>query len=92
MNVLEKVTYRYINTETKKIDLITFQNIQKLFIENDITWTNKDNKFIYTSRTSTEKDRIEQVTTKNFNQNDYLDKIDRENTFGYCKGEKFIVA
>ena len=32
-----EVTYRYINTETKKIDSITFQNFQKLFIENDMT-------------------------------------------------------
>ena len=55
MNEPEKVTYRYINTNTKKIDSITFQNFQKLFIENDMTWTNK-NKFIYTIRTSTERD------------------------------------
>ena len=81
MNEPEKVTYRYINTETKKIDSITFQNFQKLFIENDMTWTNKNNESIYTIRTSTERDRIEQVTTKNFNQNAYLNKVDRENTF-----------
>ena len=67
MNELEKVTYRYISTETKKIDSITFQNFQKLFIENDMTWINKNNEFIYTIRTSTERDRIEQVTTKNSN-------------------------
>ena len=81
MNESEKVNHRYINTETKIIDLITFQNFQKLFIENDMTWTNKNNEFIYTIRTSTERDRIEQVTTKNFNQNAYLNKADRENTF-----------
>ena len=46
MNEPEKVTYRYINTETKKIDSITFQNFQKLFIENDMTWTDKNNEFI----------------------------------------------
>ena len=81
MNESEKVNHRYINTETKIIDLITFQNFQKLFIENDTTWTNKNNEFIYTIRTSTERDWIEQVTTKNFNQNAYLNKADRENTF-----------
>ena len=81
MNELEKVTYRYISTETKKINSITFQNFQKLFIENDMTWTNKNNEFIYTIRTSTERDRIKQVTTKNFNQNAYLDKVYKENTF-----------
>ena len=81
MNEQEKLTYRYINTETKKIDSITFQNFQKLFIENDMTGTNKNNKFIYTIRTSTERERIEQVTTKIFNQNAYLDKVDGENTF-----------
>ena len=64
-----------------------FQNFQKLFIENDMTWTNK-NKFICTIRTPTERDQIEQVTTKNFNQNAYLDKVDRENTFWLLQGGK----
>ena len=81
MNEPEKVTYRYINTDTKKIDSITFQNFQKLFIENDMSWRNKSNEFIYTIRTPTEKDQIEQITTKISNQNAYLDKIDQENTF-----------
>ena len=77
----EKITYRYITTDTKKIDLITFQNFQKLFIENDMTWRDKNNEFIYTVRTLTGRDQIEQIVTKNFNQNAYLDNIDRENTF-----------
>ena len=64
MNEPEKVTYRYINTDTKKIDSITFQNFQKLFIENDMIWRNKNNKFMYTIRTPTGRDRIEQMTTK----------------------------
>ena len=81
MNEPEKVIYRYINTEIKKINLIRFQNFQKLFVGNDMTWTNKKKKFIYNIRTSTERDRIEQVTTKKFNQSAYLDKIKRENTF-----------
>ena len=81
MNEPEKVTYRYINTDTKKVDSITFQNFQKLFIENDMSWRNKSNEFIYTIRTPTEKDQIEQITTKISNQNTYLDKIDQENTF-----------
>ena len=37
MNEPDKVTYRYINTDTKKVDSISFQNFQKLFIENDMT-------------------------------------------------------
>ena len=57
-NEPDKVTYRYINTGTKKIDLITFQNFQKLFIENDMTWTNKNNEFIYAIRTPTERNWI----------------------------------
>ena len=81
MNEPGKVTYRYINTETKIIDSITFQNFQKLFMENDMTWTNKSNEFIYAIRTSRERDQIQQVTTKNFNQNACLVKVDRENTF-----------
>ena len=81
MNEPENVTYRYINTDTKTIDLITFQNFQKLFIENDMTWRNKSNDIIYTIRIPTERDRTEQTTTKNFNQNAYFDKIDKENTF-----------
>ena len=43
-NEPEKVTYRYIkyiNTDMKKIDSITFQNFQKLFIENDTRWRKK---------------------------------------------------
>ena len=51
-NEPDKVTYRYINTGTKKIDLITFQNFQKLFIENDMTWANKNNEFIYAIRSN----------------------------------------
>ena len=42
----KKVTHGCINTEIKIIDLITFQIFQKLFIENDMTWRNKNNKFI----------------------------------------------
>ena len=41
MNEPEKVTYGYINTEPKNINSVTFQNFQKLFIENDMTWRNK---------------------------------------------------
>ena len=37
INEPDKVTYRYINTDTKKVDSISFQNFQKLFIENDMT-------------------------------------------------------
>ena len=33
------------------MDSITFQNFQKLFIENDMTWRNKNNEFNYTVRT-----------------------------------------
>ena len=81
MNEPEKVTYRYIKTEKKKIDLITFQNFQKLFIENDMIWRNKSNEFIYTTRTPTRRDRLELVTTKNISENAYLDKAHRENIF-----------
>ena len=81
MNEPEKLTHRYINKETKIIDSIAFENFQKLFTENGMTWRNESNEFIYTVRTPTGRYRIEQVTTKNFNQNAYLDKVDRENTF-----------
>ena len=51
INEPEKVTYGYSNTETKKkVDSIMFQNFQKLFIENDMTWRNKNNEFNYTVR------------------------------------------
>ena len=88
INEPEKVTHRYINTDTKKFHLITFQNFQKLFIENDMTWKNKNNELIYTIRTTTERDQIEQITTKNFNQNTYLDEMDRENIFWLLQGGK----
>ena len=88
----EKVTYRYINTDTKKIDSITFQNFQKLFIENDMTSRDINSEFIYTVRTPAGRDRIEQVTTKNFNRNAYLDKIDRENTFWLQQGGKVYTS
>ena len=39
----------------------------ELFMENDMTWRNKNNEFIYTVRTPTGRDQIEQITTKNFN-------------------------
>ena len=92
MNEPEIVTYRYINTETKKTDSITFQNFQKLFIENDMTWRNKNNEFIYTVRTPTGRDQIKQVTTKDFNQNTYLYKVDHENISQLLQGGKFIKA
>ena len=88
MNEPEIVTYRHINTDTKKIDLITFQNFQKLFIENDVTWRNKNTEFIYTIRIPTERNWIEQIATKIFSQNAYLDEIDRENTFWLLQGGK----
>ena len=88
MNKSEKVTYRYINTETINIDSIKFQNSQKLLIENDMAWTNKINEFVYTVRNPTWKDRIENVTPKNFYQNAYLDQVVRENTFWVLQGEK----
>ena len=89
MNEPEKVIYRYINTETKKTDSITFQNFQKLFTENDMTWGNKNNEFIYTVRTQAGRDQIKQVTTKNLNQNTYLYKVDnKENTFWLLQGGK----
>ena len=53
MNKSEKVTYRYINTETINIDSIKFQNSQELLIENDMAWTNKINEFVYTVRNPT---------------------------------------
>ena len=88
MNEPGKVNYRYINTERKKLDSITFLNFQKLYIENSMTWRNKNNDFIYSVRTPTGRDRIEQITTKNFNQNAYLDKVDREYTFWILQGRK----
>ena len=62
-----------------------FQNFQKLCIENDMTWRNK-NEFIYTVRTTTGRNRTEQITTRTFNQNAYLDKVDGENTFWLLQG------
>ena len=88
MNEPEILTYRYKNTETKKTDSITFQNFQKLFIENDMTWRNKNNEFIYTVRTPTGRDQIKQVTTKDFNQNTYLYKVDHENISQLLQGGK----
>ena len=49
--------------QKKKINSITFQNFQKLFIEIDMTWRNK-NEVTYIIRTPTGRDQIEQVTTK----------------------------
>ena len=66
---------------------ITFQNFQKLLIENDMAWTNKKNRFIYTIRTSAEIEQIEQAITKSFSQNAYLGKVDRENTFWILQGK-----
>ena len=88
INKVEKVTYRYINTETIKINSIKFQNSQKLLIENDMAWTNKINEFVYIVRNPTGKDRIKNVTPKNFNQSTYLDQAIRENTFWVLQGEK----
>ena len=56
MNEPEKVTYRCINTDTKEINSVTFQNIQKLFIENDITWRNKK-KRVYLYRQNSNRKR-----------------------------------
>ena len=92
MNEPEKVTYRYTYTETKKIDSITFQNFQKLIIENDMTWRNKNNEFIYTVRTPTRRDWLEQVTTKNLIKTLILIRSIGKIHFGYYKGETLIQA
>ena len=60
----EKNIYRYINTDTKKNGSISFQNFQKLLVENDLVWW--DYKFIYTISEKPDKRDFEQVLTKNF--------------------------
>ena len=93
MNEPEKVTYRCINTDTKEINSVTFQNIQKLFIENDITWRNKKKEFIYTVRTPTGRDQNEQITKKkNLIKALILTRSLEKIHFGYYKCEKFIEA
>ena len=47
---LEQFTYKYINTETKKIDPITFQNFQKLLFEKDMTQKDNKDELIYSVR------------------------------------------
>ena len=56
INELEKVTYRCINPETKKIDSITFQNFQKLFFNIKMTWKDKKPS-LYTQSMRTLKER-----------------------------------
>lgn len=75
----EKTTYRCINWETKKINSISFQNFQKLFLENDMTRVDKKKEFIYTIMKSTGKNEIQRMLLKNFNENAYLKKLNREN-------------
>ena len=45
-NTPETVTYKYINTKTKQLDSISFQNFQKLYDEDKLTWKTPDNHFL----------------------------------------------
>ena len=76
---LEKTTYRYINTDTKRIDSISFQNFQKPFVKQDLTCSNGG--FVYTIKESPEKRNIQQITTKHFKRNNYVKVSQRANTF-----------
>ena len=60
MNEPEKVNYGYINTEPKKVNSITFQNFQKLFIENDLTWRNKKTNLFIPSELQQEEIELSQ--------------------------------
>lgn len=48
----------------KKIGSISFQNFQKLLVENDLVWL--DYKFIYTISEKPDKRDFEQILSKNF--------------------------
>lgn len=67
----------------KKIDAITFQSFQKLFLENNMTLKDSKDEFIYTIRglPVQNTNQYEQIITKKFNENAYLDRLNRENTF-----------
>ena len=36
----DRNVYRYINTDTNNIYLISFENFQKLLLKQDLTWSN----------------------------------------------------
>ena len=47
VNTSETVTYKYINTKTKQLDSISFQNFQKLYDDEKLNRKTPDNHFIF---------------------------------------------
>ena len=46
-NTSETMTYKYINAKTKQLNSISFQNFQKLFDEDKLTWKTLNNHFVF---------------------------------------------
>ena len=83
VNINETVTYKYTNTKTKQLDSISFQNFQKLYDENKLTWKTPDNHFVFDVKKITIKDRDfnYQIIKKKFNQRDFLYLLSLASTF-----------
>ena len=66
-NTPEIVTYKYINTKTKQLDSILFQNFQKLYDEEKLTWKTPDNHFFFNVKkvTLNGRDNNYQIIKKN---------------------------
>ena len=46
-NIPETVVYKYINTKTKQLHSISFQNFQNLYDEEKLTWKTLDTHFVF---------------------------------------------
>ena len=89
-NTPEIVTYKYINTKTKQLDSILFQNFQKFYDEEKLTWKTPDNHFFFNVKkvTLNGRDNNYQIIKKKFNERDFLYLLSLANTFYVKVGHK----
>ena len=69
--------YKYINTDTKKIDEITFKNFRKLFDKNGLEWTNSEFKY----KILLEGEKLIQRLHKKYDEEKYLSILSEFNNY-----------
>ena len=81
-NIPETVVYKYINTKTKQLHSISFQNFQNLYDEEKLTWKTLDKHFVFNMKkvTLSGRDDNYQIIKKN-TEKDFLYLLSLTNTF-----------
>ena len=82
-NIPETVVYKYINTKTKQLHSISFQNFQNLYDEEKLTWKTLDMHFVFNMKkvTLSGRDDNYQIIKKKNTEKNFLYLLLLTNTF-----------